>query len=127
MKMTFEEWWYNKEIEIGDEGIDTSIKAIKNLAEQSWGAARPNWQPIETAPTDGTMVRVGWLEDGDWYEDTDFVEDGVWIRHADHYDHFLAVGIPGMTGPKEESPYQYWIPMLPPPNNIKPNDEVLNG
>ena len=59
--MTFEEWWDIKEIERGDEGIDTSIKAIKNLAEQSWEAARPKWQLIETAPKDGSFVLLSYI------------------------------------------------------------------
>ena len=59
--MTFEEWRYIREIERGNEGIDTSIKAIKNLAEQSWEAARPEWKPIETAPKDGSFVLLSYI------------------------------------------------------------------
>ena len=120
--MTFEEWFER----YSDKNNYHSKEKLKILAKQAWEAAQPKWQPIETAPTDGTMVRVGWWENNDWYEDSDYIEDGAWIRHADHYDHFLAVAIPGMTGPKEEPPYQYWMPAPPPPNNINLTNEVQN-
>lgn len=109
--MTFEEWW---ESYLNSEPSDTFLRD-KEFAKFVWESAQPKWKPIETAPTDGTMVRVGWWEGDEWYEGEDFVEDGVWHNHQDHYDHFLAVRIPSMTGPKEESPYQYWMPIPEPP------------
>lgn len=73
------------------------------------------WRPIETAPSD-TEVRVGWYEDGEWYESIDTFEAGeFWISHATHYEHFCAVRIPEMTGPKETPPYTHWIPLATPP------------
>ena len=120
--MTFEEWWDK----LTSNSAEWTILE-RMAAKYAWEAAQPKWRPIETAPTDGTMVRVGWWENNDWYEDSDYIEDGAWIRHADHYDHFLAVGIKDMTGPKEESPYQYWMTLPePPPNNTNLTNEAKN-
>ena len=116
--MTFEEFLRIELEELRHWSNDPELQfepSYHNRLRRAYNAAQPKWQPIETAPKDGTMVRVGWWENNDWYEDSDYIEDGAWIRHADHYDHFRAVGIPGMTGPKEEPPYQYWMLILEPP------------
>lgn len=76
------------------------------------------WQPISTAPN-GVPVVVGWLDpndpDGSERHDFDCKDDGVWLQHADHYDHFCMVAPPGSRGPKEEAPYQVWMPLPPIP------------
>src|SRR5690625_4532378 len=83
-----------------------------------WELAQPQWHPIETAPKSGMMVRVGWWAGGEWYEDLDFFEDEVWHNYTNHYEHFCAAGsVPGMVGPKEEAPYQYWMPLPQPPKS----------
>jgi hypothetical protein len=72
------------------------------------------WQPISTAP-EGVPLVVGWLDSTDpenpERHDFDCKEDGVWLQHADRYDHFCMVAPPGSRGPKEDAPYLVWMPL----------------
>lgn len=69
------------------------------------------WLPIETAP-EGELVVVFWRGDGEGEEserhDIDYLEDGVWQRHYDGYEHYMAVGQSLGPGPKEKAPYTHW-------------------
>ena len=97
---------------------DDAAKVAYLAARAAWQAAQLQWHPIETAPKSGMMVRVGWWAGGEWYEDLDFFEDEVWHNYTNHYEHFCAAGsVPGMVGPKEEAPYQYWMPLPQPPKS----------
>jgi hypothetical protein len=61
------------------------------------------WQPIETAPRDGTPVLVGW-DTGWWDADKCHCEDGVWgYLNSDM-----------SFTPFNEQP-THWLPLPPPP------------
>ncbi|MDE4918597.1 hypothetical protein ACUXAV_000696 [Cupriavidus metallidurans] len=83
-------------------------------AHQSGEAGADAWQPISTAP-EGVPLVVGWLDSTDpenpERHDFDCKEDGVWLQHADRYDHFCMVAPPGSRGPKEDAPYLVWMPL----------------
>lgn len=87
------------------------------------------WQPISTAP-EGELVVVGWLDPEDETNperhDFDFREDGVWVKHADNYEHFICVAPPGSRGPREEAPYTHWskIQPIPRPPAIEPDRDT---
>lgn len=70
------------------------------------------WQPISAAP-EGRLLVVLWLDKTDKRNperhDFDYLEDGVWVKHADNYDHFLCVAPPGSSGPSEDAPYTHWL------------------
>lgn len=65
--MTFEEWWKQH----GSGGINGKI-----AAQRAWEAAKPKWQPIETAPKDYTLIILN---------ESDSVFAGVWIDNPNHF------------------------------------------
>lgn len=69
-----------------------------------------DWTPVSDGlPPEGVMALVYWLEDGDERYDFDAIEDGAWVRHSEHYDHFLSVAPPeNSRGPSEQAPYTHW-------------------
>ena len=72
------------------------------------------WLPIDTAPTD-VLVVVFWLDPTDPEHperyDFDYLEEGVWVKHAEEYEHFLCVAPPGSRAPSEKAPYSHWMPL----------------
>lgn len=79
--MKFEEWWENF---WGPTNGRVGVN-VREIARESWEAAQPKWQPIETAPKDlGDRIESFVLlsESGDvihggWYEEID--GEGVWF------------------------------------------------
>lgn len=86
-----------------------------------------DWQTIDTAPQDSGLLVVYTPDtsDGERY-DFDYREDGVWIIHAESYEHFMAVGGTGAvpdcvcTGPSETAPYTHFAILSPPTDRRTP-------
>lgn len=38
---------------------------MKDHLDELLGSAEGQWQPIETAPKDGTLIKIGWKENAD--------------------------------------------------------------
>lgn len=47
--MTFEEWW-ERHGEFISEKLNCTSATYEDLARTVWDAARPKWEPMETAP-----------------------------------------------------------------------------
>lgn len=90
------------------------------------------WQPIETAPKDGTWIMLwrapakegeGWTADplviARWYEDE--FGDAEWTWPDDPFDPFTPHGIAHANEAVEsgaswgEENFTHWIPLPPPP------------
>jgi hypothetical protein len=75
------------------------------------------WLPIETAPMDGDLVAVFWLNsDGEEMHDLDHTEDGCWVKWHDYAEH---VEIIGGNGVSYTPPYTHWKHLGAP----KPKDQ----
>jgi hypothetical protein len=66
-----------------------------------------NWQPIETAPRDGTVVELlgenGKLDVGEWHE---------WSEHFDKTANGIAEGVTGEFSTEYgEGPHTHWRPL----------------
>lgn len=99
---------------------DTKIKELElELAAVNNDVA---WQPIETAPKDGTEVIVYTPplngEDGRFDFEFYLEDEGGWTVHASHYEHFCMVAKGGSDcawiGPSENPKYTYWKKLKPP-------------
>ena len=68
----------------------------------------PGWQPIETAPMDGTEVVLFYPH----LTDAGFVTAGYWYRGGEHYEsHWYADLVNGGA-----SPPTHWMPLPAPPS-----------
>lgn len=52
------------------------VEDWRDEAIEAWNDRVVGWQPIETAPDDGTPVLLGWA--GNYHANTGHCEDGVW-------------------------------------------------
>lgn len=78
--------------------------------------AKTQWQPIETAPLDGTWI---WLTDGDnvepaYWGDSYFNSDPDFIQYAHRSE---------CAYPELKVPYVGWMPLPEPPQTLGENDE----
>jgi hypothetical protein len=93
-------------------GVNVSVKAFQE-AFNNFPDARPlsepqtSWQPIETAPKDGTLVLIcGFGSEGYYVADAKW--DGEWLLfHPDNDDH---------TEPSYN--VSYWMPLPAPPSEV---------
>lgn len=53
--MTFEEWWESKHAPHTKDTDPELVEIMKNFSRVAWDAARPKWEPIETAPKNEVM------------------------------------------------------------------------
>lgn len=64
-----------------------------------------NWQPIETAPRDGTQVLATWYD--------------TWKRGAPHVEVCetgdVGVWFYSYDGDRPRTPPTHWMPLMPPP------------
>lgn len=89
------------------------------------------WLPIESAPQDSSLLLVYTPDSGDGERfDFDYREDGVWVVHAESYDHFMMVGGANAagpdcvcTGPSEDAPYTHFAVIDPPTDRRTPGVE----
>lgn len=82
------------------------------------------WQPIETAPKDGTSVLLytkygmceGWFLKGEWSEDTPIspaeYSGDVWVCYDDEFTIEVELGPDGF---ESHWPATHWMPLPPPP------------
>lgn len=84
------------------------------------------WQPIETAPRDGSsilllahgMVIEAWYSPGSWSEDTPIspaeYSGAVWVAFDDAVQFEIEEGA-GPDGCDLHGPVTHWMPLPPPP------------
>jgi hypothetical protein len=95
------------------------------IADHAPSTKPAEWQPIETAPKDGTLVVV-YSPNGpdDWPDALKVAFDYVcpdyedWFYHCESYEHYMAVGGSNAcgpdavcTGPSAKAPYTHWLPL----------------
>ena len=106
----YQDTWKTKQVCCGECDASADVPA--------WNRRAPQWQPIETAPS-GKLVVVCWLDDEDVEHperhEFDYIEDGMWVHHANLVEYAQAVAPSGSRIPKEQAPYQWWMPLPAPP------------
>jgi hypothetical protein len=99
------------------------VRCIAWFCERRKGDMDNNWQPIETAPKDGTDILVGWWSAGvwivrnAWWEDGFDIElgaidpagEGWWYPNTSVGTYKVCRENNAVDGP------QYWMPMPEPP------------
>jgi len=94
-----------------------AVRFIRWFCERRKGDMDNNWQPIETAPKDGTDILVGWWSAGvwivrnAWWEDGFDIEtgEGWWYPNTNLATYKVCPENNAVNGP------QYWMPMPKPP------------
>lgn len=92
---------------------------------------RERWRPIAEAP-EGEVVEVYTPDIGDGERHSfDAKDDGVWLDHAESYEHFVMVGGAGAAGPdcvckgpSEQAPYTHWKRLTRPLPDPQPDGQV---
>ena len=101
----------------------SAVRFIRWFCERRKGDMDNNWQPIETAPKDGTGILVGWWSAGvwvvrnAWWEDGFDIElgaidpagEGWWYPNTSVGTYKVCRENNAVDGP------QYWMPMPKPP------------
>lgn len=86
--MTFEEWW----LDYSEEHPDWPIPF--EAAKSAWNAALENqWQPMDTAPRDGTTIIIDFGDRSDvvYYDNGENHWDNVgWQYLANRYNKYIA-------------------------------------
>jgi hypothetical protein len=88
--------------------------AKSSLASGALTEPQTSWQPIETAPKDGTLVLIcGFGSEGYYVADAKW--DGEWLLfHPDNDDH---------TEPSYN--VSYWMPLPAPPSEVSRPDQAI--
>ena len=92
--MTFEEWW---DTQTGNSVGWTILERM--AAKAAWEAARPEWQPIETAPVDEWVLML----------------DGDRTMSRSRYDIPVYVDMVESGGQGRGTSYTHWMPLPKPP------------
>ena len=94
------------------DGLSVEDAVRRVVAERDAARAAVAWQPIETAPKDGTWVVLFTAEGGvqcGYWGATYFGSDHSWIQYGHRSDYEEVEGIP-----------THWMPLPPPPSNEEP-------
>jgi hypothetical protein len=98
---------------------------VQAWIDENWNRrapAVPNWQPIETAPKDGSVILL-------WRY---YPIAGKWVDGAEYECEFVALGSAYCQFEKngaygEDAAVSHWMPLPPPPEAASQPDSVNEG